>query len=498
MSSDAPLPPNPEEGITTQPGGLVAPETIPSVLPIHRRGWPLLAWLVILTVVGLILSAEHLRPAPAPGIAKQPARRNLMEELQLRYIVGANALTKERGMPQDFYSQSQSLKGGGVEQRLRFVILAGELKGPDEALAQLQQLENDKELTLEQQRLVDLLRRAYRDTKAPPLTEDERETLRQHLGWAGELALHPAGGADDEGRRELLTGAKITFAILFGAAAALLLVGLGGFVVFVLLATLALKGKLRSGLVGPSGTGGLYAEAFALWMALFFCASLAAAWLPSFSTGLRLGLAGVTQIACCLAALAWPMIWGVPWRQVREEIGLTLGKRPLLEVFLGFVTYISAFPLLVLAVVVIFLLMRLQAYVTGSEPMPPTHPIVEVLQRPTAWRVAQILLLASVVAPVVEETMFRGLLYRHLRETSPYYPAAGMRTARSILWSGVLTSFIFAVIHPQGFIGLPGLMALAFTFSLAREWRGSLISCMVAHSVNNGVATLLLTLLFSS
>src|SRR5262249_24191793 len=146
-----------------------------------------------------------------------------------------------------------------------------------------------------------------------------------------------AGGADDEGRRELLTGAKITFFVLFGAAAALLLVGLAGFVVFVLLATLALQGKLRSGLAGPSGTGGLYAETFALWAALFFSARLAAAWLPSLSTGLRLGLGGVSQMACCLVALAWPMIWGVPWRQIGEEIGLSPGKRPLVEVFLGFV-----------------------------------------------------------------------------------------------------------------------------------------------------------------
>jgi membrane protease YdiL (CAAX protease family) len=57
----------------------------------------------------------------------------------------------------------------------------------------------------------------------------------------------------------------------------------------------------------------------------------------------------------------------------------------------------------------------------------------------------------------------------------------------SVLLSAVVLSFIFAVIHPQGLIAVPVLMALAFAFALAREWRVSLIPAMVAHGVSNGV-----------
>jgi membrane protease YdiL (CAAX protease family) len=98
----------------------------------------------------------------------------------------------------------------------------------------------------------------------------------------------------------------------------------------------------------------------------------------------------------------------------------------------------------------------------------------------------QIFFLASVVAPLVEEIMFRGVLYRHLREAS-----YKLGFVVSFLVSAFVVSFIFAAIHPQGLLAIPVLMALAFGFTVAREWRGTLVPCMIAHGVNNGIALLL-------
>jgi membrane protease YdiL (CAAX protease family) len=56
-------------------------------------------------------------------------------------------------------------------------------------------------------------------------------------------------------------------------------------------------------------------------------------------------------------------------------------------------------------------------------------------------------------------------------------------------------SFCFAVIHPQGFLAVPALMALAVAFTLMREWRGTVLPSMIAHGINNAVATLLLFLM---
>ena len=79
--------------------------------------------------------------------------------------------------------------------------------------------------------------------------------------------------------------------------------------------------------------------------------------------------------------------------------------------------------------------------------------------------------------------MFRGLLYRYLRERSRH---RGL--IPSAVLSALFSSFLFAAIHPQGLAVVPVLMGLACGFCLAREWRGSLLSSMAAHGLNNYVA----------
>jgi membrane protease YdiL (CAAX protease family) len=107
----------------------------------------------------------------------------------------------------------------------------------------------------------------------------------------------------------------------------------------------------------------------------------------------------------------------------------------------------------------------------------------------------QVLLLAVVCAPLVEEIMFRGVLYRHLRDV--LVPATASRTRQlvGIVLAMFAVSFLFAAIHPQGMLAVPGLMSLALIFNLFREWRGTLIPAMIAHGINNAVATLFLIIM---
>ena len=84
-------------------------------------------------------------------------------------------------------------------------------------------------------------------------------------------------------------------------------------------------------------------------------------------------------------------------------------------------------------------------------------------------------MLAAVAVPLIEETMFRGLLYRGLRQWMP------------MLVSGLLMGTAFALVHPQMFAVLPILAALGLGFGLLREWRDSLIAPMVAHGLHNGI-----------
>ena len=166
-----------------------------------------------------------------------------------------------------------------------------------------------------------------------------------------------------------------------------------------------------------------------------------------------------------------------------------------MEPLLGLGCYALALPMLLVGVVLFLVLTKLRDRLGwGPDEFGPSnapgHPIVFWVGQAGWWVWLEVLFLASVVAPIVEETMFRGVLYRHLRTAS-----GGWRPALSVLFSAVVVSFLFAVIHPQGFLAVPALMALALAFTLMREWRGTLLPSMIAHGINNGVATLLLFLM---
>jgi membrane protease YdiL (CAAX protease family) len=120
------------------------------------------------------------------------------------------------------------------------------------------------------------------------------------------------------------------------------------------------------------------------------------------------------------------------------------------------------------------------------------HPIVEDAAISDWSGRLQLLFLAAVVAPIVEEIMFRGVLYRHLRDLTGRYGFL-----LSLFFSGTVASFIFAVIHPQDPRAFPVLMCMAYGFTLAREWRGTVIPGIVMHAIHNGMITCLLLFMLS-
>jgi membrane protease YdiL (CAAX protease family) len=105
----------------------------------------------------------------------------------------------------------------------------------------------------------------------------------------------------------------------------------------------------------------------------------------------------------------------------------------------------------------------------------PVHPIIEEAGHGFR-RNMQLYLLACGLAPMVEETMFRGFLYHWLRPRIGYFAAAA------------LTGILFAAIHPQGWTTIPALGAIGFVLASIREWRNTLLAPMAAHALNNFVA----------
>jgi hypothetical protein len=211
--------PDPIEVPPPDPTAITAAPPPPPPPP-PKRGVAWLAWVVIALVVGFELLWPHFRPTPKKDAGDEAARR-VLADVQAREIVGMAEFVGQRST---FYAEAKkNLDTGPVPDRLRFIVVAGELEGPAEALKQLQQLEERAAkqgvvLSDEQRADVTALEHLYQARKeAPggppgaPLTEDDRERLRGDLGWCGELALTPPDDPD-RAAREAVVGPAGRFA----------------------------------------------------------------------------------------------------------------------------------------------------------------------------------------------------------------------------------------------------------------------------------------------
>ncbi|MBS1723763.1 MAG: CPBP family intramembrane metalloprotease [Armatimonadetes bacterium] len=104
----------------------------------------------------------------------------------------------------------------------------------------------------------------------------------------------------------------------------------------------------------------------------------------------------------------------------------------------------------------------------------PTHPLTDQLESgasPLSWFF--LYLLAAVMAPILEEISFRGLLL----------PALGrfMKPVYSIL----LTGFLFGAIHPQGPVLWAALASVGAMSAVLAYFSGSLIPSMTMHFIHN-------------
>lgn len=87
--------------------------------------------------------------------------------------------------------------------------------------------------------------------------------------------------------------------------------------------------------------------------------------------------------------------------------------------------------------------------------------------------------LAVISAPIVEEVIYRGILYAALRKSIGLWPAI------------IAVSLLFAGVHVFQYWGAWGvitsLMALSFGLTVIRAFTGSLLPCFVVHLLFNGL-----------
>ena len=112
---------------------------------------------------------------------------------------------------------------------------------------------------------------------------------------------------------------------------------------------------------------------------------------------------------------------------------------------------------------------------TGNES--PMHPVAGMVLADTdPLQLIAIGLAVTLLAPLGEELIFRGFLYRILRMHWGILPALA------------LTSLAFALLHPA----LVPYLALSTAFCLAYEWTGSLWTSILLHAGWNGLSYVLL------
>ena len=87
---------------------------------------------------------------------------------------------------------------------------------------------------------------------------------------------------------------------------------------------------------------------------------------------------------------------------------------------------------------------------------------------------------------MVEESLFRGALFRHMRGIVGPFVAA------------LVTAVGFGLMHGYDILQLLPVMTLGFVFALMREWRGSLVPSMTLHFLNNAVVLGLVLLAVSA
>jgi len=271
---------------------------------------------------------------------------------------------------------------------------------------------------------------------------------------------------------ERATRIAISVVGFFGIAFVALAVGV---VTLVILSVKASSGAPMSRLAPTLlGHQAIHIELFAAWVVYEVVLGVVA----SRADLGGLGTIGViTFQALGLLALAWPIMRGMPWNELRRELGLTMGAGLVREAAWGVLAWCMAVPMVLVGLVLSLLL----GWLFGGSLSDASHPLQEGLRSSSAGGIVIWYLVAAVVAPVLEEILFRGGLYRGLRG------ATGYSLWESMVVSALLSSLVFAAIHPQGILFVPILGALAMSFCLVRELRGSLVAPMVGHALNNGL-----------
>ena len=436
------------------------------------------AWVVIILAPILLLLSERLVPA-AEAESEGQADLSLLAlfQVQAKMIIamdsvdGKEARQELRKLEPTAGSDETTaalaavhgflgLEDGGREEVEQLLARRSEVPGADKAFLEF-----------------------CRQSILSGVDEANRETLRARLGWFADLLGVPGAPEKPPLASEIRTEAAANlFLVGIGLLTGLLAI-LSGAALLLIALILNGAGRLRFSFEADHPGSGVYLESFAIFLGSMALGNLSG-WFLHWMAQPIIAIAGV------VVALLWPTWRGIGWKRSCLALGLHRGRGWLREIGAGIVGYFMLLPMAIIGVTGSLLLgaivKRVSAWGEGgggagaaeeagglvAEPV--THPAVGWMLG--GWEARLLVFgLAVILAPLLEEIFFRGAFFRHLR------------TRLGLIGAGLFSGFIFAALHPQGWMAIPALTAMGFSFAAIREWRDSLIAPMTAHAINNGV-----------
>jgi membrane protease YdiL (CAAX protease family) len=426
-----------------------------------------LCWFLILGTIVFSQMPQYKVIKASPS----DSATDLNTELTAKYLVGANQFLRQQPDSKIRFEQIlQMLKNPSDRKQIAMAPVLAELSGKEAALRELQRLQAKGINVSANQDLLSFVQ-LYRDGEIS-LNPQQLQSIKKY-GWIGRLALSQDKSNADPAHREILQSAFRVVMVLGILIFAILALVFAGVILLVVAIVFWFQGKLRSHLQVFDSPGIPLFESFTIYLTGFMV-------LPELLfllfPGSRIGPFLLALLAVIIA-IFWPRFRGMDWTNYRAALGWSRGKGFLREMGSGILGYVAGLPLLAVAVVLVVFASRF----TGEI---PSHPLFTQTNQST-WYLLVMGLLACVWAPIVEETFFRGMLFGYFR--------------RHVSWvaSGIFSALIFAMIHPQGWLGVPVIGTIGFILSAIREWRGSLIASISAHALNNASVLVLFILVIN-
>ncbi len=440
-------------------------------------------WTVIIGVVGFFLRVNALTSqahADRAGLSNGVGL-NIPVEILGRTILyqGTVVGATSQGNGAADQARKQTLESARAQavtpaDQLDLAILTREVSGAPAAVEMLQKispaLPAGGELRSDAATLIMLYR-----GQSGHVSTAERLRLQTHLGWFGRLAVTQDLPPDAAPRVAILASANrsaalVLISVLIGGSGFLL--GCLLLITAVILFSVGLMKFKFAPVPASVGTRSAFLESFTLWLVCFLCLS----WVLGRLHWSSLLVHQLLFVAVTAAVATWPLARGLDWEQLRTGLGWRPGRGVFLEVLAGAGGYLAGLPVIAVA----FVMTNLLAKYSRTQ---VTHPIVEEFKTGmTVGKVLALLFYAAICAPLLEETIFRGALYFHLRRRwGPVISAA-------------VVAVVFAGIHPQGWAAIPVLASIALVLAALREWRGSLVASITAHAIHNGTLVLFMAL----